>query len=448
MRVLIVDPPGHGLDLAVRAQQAGHDVRLAIREDERTKQIGRGLCEVVRDHKAWLRWSNLVICTDNSLYLHDLDRHRNEGGLVIAPSVEASKWELDRKLGQNIFRKSGINTATSKEFHSYEDAMAFIKKTMGRFVSKPCDDANADKALSYCSSGPDDMLYMLERWRRSDKLKGSFILQEFIPGIEMSAAGWFGPHGFNDCFEEAFEFKKLMAGECGPATGEQGTVMRYVRNSKLANKVLLPLAPQLKKLGYVGDVAVNCIVDEKGRPWPLEFTMRLGWPAFQLQCALLRPGEDPIQWLHDLAVGKDAQPFSLDLVAIGVVLSVPDYPYSRMTRKEVTGIPMFGITPGLLSHLHPCEMMMIDCHNQVGDQLVKMPTLATAGDYVAVMTATAATVQDARTKVYRRLDRVKKRMPGSPMYRTDIGGRLSSQLPVLHKMGYARGLTYSPPPNS
>jgi phosphoribosylamine---glycine ligase len=447
MRVLIVDPPGHGLDFALRARQAGHEVKLAIREDSRTHHIGQGFCEVVRDHRAWLRWANLVVGTDNSLYLRNLDAHRNEGGLIIGPSQEAAKWELDRKFGQDVFRKAGIKTATSKEFHSYDDAIAFVKKSMGRFVSKPCDDANADKALSYCSSGPDDMIYMLERWKRSDKLKGSFILQEFIPGIEMSAAGWFGPHGWLPCFEEAFEFKKLMNGECGPATGEQGTVLRYVAKSKLADKVLLPLTTQLKKLRYIGDVAVNCIIDDNGQPWPLEFTMRLGWPAFQLQLALVKG--DPVEWLHDLATGKGNKcPFFLDRLAIGVVLSVPDYPYSRLTGKEVVGIPLFGVTPGLMKHLHPCEMMVVDCYNQVGEELVKMPTPATAGDYVLVMTATGMTVQDTRQKVYRRLERVKKNMPGSPMYRTDIGLRLSKQIPVLAKMGYARGLTFSQPQSS
>src|SRR5260370_22256039 len=287
---------------------------------------------------------------------------------------------------------------------------------------------------------------MLERWKRSDKLKGSFILQEFIPGVEMGAAGWFGPHGFNDCFEECFEFKKLMNGECGPARGEQGTVMRYVRNSKLANKVLLPLTKQLKKINYVGDVAVNCIIDEHGKPWPLEFTMRLGWPVLQLQCALLKG--DPVEWLHDLATGVDARPFFLDKVAIGVVLSVPDYPYSRLTRKEVVGIPLFGISAALMTHVHPCEMMVGEAFCSVGDQLLKMPVPMTAGDYVLVMTATGMTVQDTRTKVYRRLDRVKKRMPGSPMYRKDIGVRLAKQLPKLQAFGYAENLTFSLQPKS
>jgi len=257
----------------------------------------------------------------------------------------------------------------------------------------------------------------------------------------MSAAGWFGPHGFHEGFEEAFEFKKLMNGECGPATGEQGTVMRYTKRSKLADKVLTPLTDSLAKLGYVGDVAVNCIIDDKGKPWPLEFTMRLGWPAFQLQTALLKG--DPIQWLHNLATGTPDSPFFLDRVAIGVVLSVPDYPYSRITRREVTGIPIFNVTQQLMEHIHPCEMMVTDCFNEVNGELVKMPTLATAGDYVLVMTATDDTVQGARRKVYRRLEKVKKAMPGSPMFRTDIGMRLSTQLADLQRMGYAKGLNFS-----
>jgi phosphoribosylamine-glycine ligase len=72
----------------------------------------------------------------------------------------------------------------------------------------------------------------------------------------------------------------------------------------------------------------------------------------------------------------------------------------------------------------------------------------TAGDYVMVMTATAETIQTAREKVYRRLERVRKRMPGSPMYRTDIGLRLSRQLPKLQSMGYAKNLVFSLQPKS
>jgi phosphoribosylamine--glycine ligase len=88
-------------------------------------------------------------------------------------------------------------------------------------------------------------------------------------------------------------------------------------------------------------------------------------------------------------------------------------------------------------------MMVGEAYTDINGALIKCPTPMTAGDYVLVMTGTGFTVQDARGKVYRRLERIRKRMPGSPMYRTDIGMRLSRQLPELQKLGYAKGLLFS-----
>ena len=442
MRLLVIDPEGsNGLDLALRAKQAGHEVKLAVRPTEKSKLVGKGFVEVVRDPRDWLRWSNLAVACDNNVYIRDLDSHRAAGGLVIAPSQETAAWEINRQKGQAVFRKAGIPVISSTEFSNYDHAISFVKKNMKRYVSKPTGDGLADKALSYISSGPDDLVFMLERWKRLNKLKTPFILQEFIAGIEMSAAGWFGPGGWNEGFEEAFEHKKFMNDDLGPATGEQGTVMRYTRNSKLARKVLLPLTEQLEKAGYVGDIAVNCIIDEKGSPWPLEFTTRLGWPAFNLQCAL--HDGDHAQWLMDLALGKDSRTCLFEKVCAGVVMSIPDYPYSHLTRREVVGIPIYGATrENLWRHIHPCEMQMCEAPVLVENRIAILPQPATAGDYVLVMTATADTVRDAALTAYRRLQRLK--VPNSPMYRTDIGKRLAKQLPLLQKHDYAVGMIYSP----
>ena len=450
MRLLIVDNGGTGLDLAMRAQEAGHTVKLAVKPDERLKHIGKGFVDVVPHFRDWLRWSDLTVATDNTKYVLDLDRHRSEGGLVIAPNEVTAGWEHDRQAGQRVFRRAGISVLPSVEFNNYDKAIDFVKRTLKRYVSKPNGITSNDKSLSYCSSGPDDMVYMLERWKKTNKLKDSFVLQEFMPGIEMGVSGWFGPEGWMGVWEENFEFKKMMNDDMGVATGEQGTILRYVRHSKLAEKVLKPLEKQLREQHYVGDVDVNCIIDEKGTPWPLEFTTRLGWPAFQLQTALLK-SKDPVQWLFDLATGPVDIPFLIGPIAIGVVLSIPDYPYSRATQKDVVGVPIYGITPKIWPHLHPCEMMKAKAPLQVGDQVLEREMPATAGDYVLVMTALAKSVQEAKTLVYRRLGRIKKKMPSNPMYRTDIGDRLSGQLPTLQKMGYARGMTYSSgptPPNS
>ncbi len=443
MKLLIVDPGGFGLDIALRAQAAGHKVKLAIKDDPKTKDIGRGFVDVVRDHREWLRWADLTLATDNALYLHDLDRHRKEGGLVVAPTPELAQWELDRQIGQKVFKDHGIATAESKEFKDYDTAIAHVKKTMKRYVCKPTGGLEADKSLSYCSSGPDDMIFTLERWKKLNKLKLDFVLQDFVPGIEMGVGGWFGPGGWNVGWEENFEFKKLMNDDMGCATGEQGTVCRIVKSSKLAREMLVPLTDTLEKMGYIGNIDVNCIIDEAGKPWPLEFTCRLGWPSFNLLTALV--DGDPVQWLMDLANGNDSRPFSMNEICAGVVLSIPDYPYSHLTKKEVTGIPVYGITPTTWEHMHPCEMMMGEkIPEQVGEAISYLPCPATAGDYVLVMTGRGSTVRDATRSAYRRLKKLT--MPNSPMYRTDIGNKLKKQLPAIQAHGYATGMTYQPEP--
>jgi phosphoribosylamine--glycine ligase len=440
MKLLIVDPQGAGLDFAMRAQRDGHEVRHAIRQTEKTKNIGRGIVQVVDDYRAWVRWADLVFMTDNTFYTHDLDVNwRKEGVKIIGATDETAAWELDRSIGMGIFKKHGIAVPPYKEFNDYDTAIAYVKREDRRFVSKPSGDA--DKALSYCSKSPVDMVYMLQRWKKIGKLKTPFILQEFIGGIEMAVGGWFGPGGFNAGWCENWEFKKLMNDDMGVATGEQGTVLRYVRNSKLARKVLAPLAEALEKTGYCGYVDVNCIIDEKGTPWPLEFTMRPGWPTFNIQQALHEG--DHVQWLMDLWNGKDARNWTMNTVATGVVVSIPDYPYSHLTRKEVTGVPIYGVKPDLWKHVHPCEMMMGSAPQQIRGSFADVPMMVTAGDYVLVMSGTEHDVKTSSDLVYRRLKTLM--LPNSPMYRTDIGHRLRKQLPELQAMGYATGLEFSTP---
>src|SRR6516162_5913358 len=441
MRALIIDQHGDGLDVAVRAQRDGHEVRYFVKPGKKTEHIGKGLVHVTDEFKEWIRWADVVFCADNTVYLRDMQGARNDGHCgIIAATEETAAWEINRPVGQRVFRKHGINTIPFRQFDDYDAAIRFVKKEDRRFVSKPCGDDDKDKALSYVSKSPEDMVYMLERWQRLGKLKNPFILQDFVEGSEMAVGAFFGPGGFNAGWCENWEFKKFMNNDLGIATGEQGTVVRFVKQSKLARKVLAPLAGELEKSSYIGYIDVNCIVDDQGNAWPLEFTMRPGWPTYNIQLALLEG--DTVQWLLDLCNGKDSSTWIYDSVAIGVVMSVPDYPYSHITQKEVVGIPIYGIKPSLWEHVHPACMMMDCVPKRVNGAWYHMPMPATAGDYVLIMTALGPTVRDAANTVYRRLGSLI--VPNSPMYRTDIGRRLGKQLPKLQAQGYATGMVYSP----
>lgn len=436
MKILLIDCQAAALDWILRCMGDGHQIKWYVPPDKKVEHVGDGIVKRIDNPHDWYRWADLIFFSDNTKYIQCADAWRKEGFVVISGSQTTVNWELDRDLGMRVLKKAGIACPPTKEFTDYDPAIAYVKKTMDRYVSKP--SGSSDKALSYCAKSPQDMVFMLERWKKMSKLKTPFILQKFVGGTEMAVGGWFGLGGFNRGWCENWEFKKLMNDDLGVATGEQGTVLRYVAKSKLADKVLKPLEEQLAKEGYVGYIDVNCIIDDMGTPWPLEFTMRPGWPTFNIQQALHKG--DHAQWLLDLAEGVDARNVEMDTIAMGVVLSIPDYPYSHLTRKEVVGIPVYGIMDSNRMNVHPLEMAMGEAPMERNGIIKGEPMMVTAGDYVLVGSGTGKTVSEAKRAAYRVLKSLS--IPNSPMYRTDIGNRLKKQLPELQKHGYAMGMEF------
>lgn len=423
------------LDWTLRCIEDGHQVKWYVSNDPQISEVGKGMVERVDNPHDWYRWADLIFFSCNGKWLDLAENWKKQGWPVIVASKESESWESDRKKGTEVLNKAGIKTIPVREFTDYDAAIKFVEKTMKRYVSKPND--SPDKSLSYCSKSPQDMVFMLERWKKLGKLKDSFILQEFVPGCEMSAGGWFGPGGFSQGVHECWEFKKFMNDDLGVATGEQGSVLRIVKESKLADMVLFPLEEQLTKAGFIGNVDVNCIIDEKGQPWPIEFTMRPGWPTFNIQMALHKG--DSAEWLVDLWEGKDARNWEMDKIAVGVVMSIPNYPFSKTNKKdEVEGIPIYGDYKKPCIHL--CEVQMGEAPVEVLGRIVTRPNLTTAGDYLLVVTGTGDTVTEAQKSAYRELKSLS--VPNSPMYRTDIGNRLKKQLVELQKHGFAAGMTY------
>jgi phosphoribosylamine--glycine ligase len=245
VRVLLVDTAGLMTDFAMRCQEAGHHVKWFVRQSRMTLNIGKGFLtgknSQVPDWHEWVRWADIIVLPDNVRYLHELDalREQDGGALIVGASVATALWETDRKIGQDLMKKRGLPVPEFRQFSNYDQAIAYVKREGRAFVCKPCGDEE-DKSLSYVAKSPADLVFMLERWKKQQRHKDAFILQECVKGTEMAVGGWFGPGGFIAGWHENFEFKKLMAGDTGPATGEMGTVVRAVKRSKLAEKVLVP----------------------------------------------------------------------------------------------------------------------------------------------------------------------------------------------------------------
>lgn len=431
-----MDSIGEGLALALRAVQSGHAVRFFLGKNA-NPTIGEGFkgIEKIANWLTSIPWADLVIPTGNHEFMTRLQGARDRTA-VFGPSVSSAKLEIDRALGMEFFEDHDIEVPPFETFDSLEEAESHVRKTEKRYVFKPLGDED-DKSLSYCSKSPADMVARLQRWQKLGmKLKGSCMLQEFIEGIELGVSRWMGAEGFIGLPNENWERKKFLAGDVGPNCGEAGTILKYVSSSPLFDAVLAPLEEALVSMGHLGDIDVNCIIDGTGKAWPLEFTARLGWPAFNIMMALHKG--DPVQWMLDACEGEDTLEVS-PKIAAGVVVAQPDYPYSKLTKAETDGIPIYGVTEENKRYISPQSVKITTVPAMNGESLTESPTWTSAGDYLAVVTGTGKTVLEACTRAYKTVDEI--HVPDI-IYRDDIGEALDEKIPELQKLGFAQEFTY------
>ena len=432
MLILVIDPSGLTLDWCLRCVAAGHSVKL-FTEGKKAEPIGQGLVDKVTNWKKYMDVADLIFSADNLKYMDEIDEYIKKGYPVFGPGKRAAKLELDRMYGQQVIDDFGGPIIPSHPFKNYDQAIQFIKDNPKRYVSKPIGEEE-DKSLSYVSKDEADMIGFLSKRKEMGKA-ANFILQEFKGGIEIAVTGIFGPGGWEPYWAEGFEHKKLMNDEKGPNTGEMGTVIRYTRYSKLANILLKPMEETLHKIGYVGMLDVNCIVDEKdGTPWPMEWTARPGYPMFQIQLSLHKG--DPAQWMLDCVQGKNTLEAE-EKTSVGVVICNSDFPWAKKPLESYLDFPI--ITDDCdIDHVHPCEVKLTTTMKMIDDKLVEdLPEWGTAGTYICVCTGVADSITEAKDKAYKQIKKVK--VGNDYGYRTDIGEKCEDYLKKLKKFGYCTG---------
>lgn len=438
MKILVLDPTECHLDFAIRAQEWDHEVRLWIPTDTTGKRsiIGDGLVDKVDDWQKYMDWADMIVVMSNSRYRDDIEPYFKKGYPIFGCNKEASELELNRGKGQEVLEKYGVKTIPFETFSNYDKAIAYVMKEKRGFVSKPWG-GTSDKGLSFVAKSPDDMIHKLRKWKDEGKLKGEFMLQEFVPGTEIAVGGWFGPGGWSRSICENFEDKSFMNEGLGGNTGEQGTALRYVTKSKLFDEVLEPVTDYLHKVKYVGYCDVNTMINEKGEALPLEFTMRFGDPTFHIQQALHE--DDFADAMANLLEGKDTIRTSKD-IAVGVVLTHGDWPHSNLTGTVTEGYPIRGISTRNVDSLHFAMVMDGVGPAMVGGEIEDVSLPVTAGDYVMICTGTGPSISVARGAAYRVAWAVS--WASNKMMRTDIGKRLKDELPKIQKFGYAKGFNY------
>ena len=439
MLILVLDPPALTLDWCLRCVAAGHTVKLYTK-GSRSSHIGEGLVDKITNWRKYMDVADLIFSSDNLEMMDEIDEYIKKGYPIFGPGKRAAKLELDRMYGQKVIEDFGGKVIPSHPFSNYDAAIQFVKEHGGRWVSKPIGEEE-DKTLSYVAKDEADMIGFLMKHKEKGGGTGKFILQEFRPGIELCVTGIFGPAGWMPFFAEGFEHKKHMNKDLGVNTGEMGTVIRYTKQSKLADMLLKPMEDTLHKIGYVGMLDMNCIIDEKdGTPWPMEWTARPGYPMWNIQQPLHKG--DPAEWILDCVKGKNTLEVDFK-TCVGVVMANSDFPHNKNEEESYLDFPVLTekAEGDDYKFIHPCEVKLSKTVKMVDGVLDEEAyEWGTAGSYIVVCTGVGDTVSEAKDKAYDVVDKVK--FGNDEHHRTDIGEKCDDALKKLHKLGYCKDWNY------
>lgn len=399
--------------LYLRLAEEGHEVKVFIAHPLCQGTLA-GLIEHVPDWRTELPW--VLAAGENGFILFEnvgagrgevQDALRRDGHNVIGSSAYGARLENDRGFAQRVLAETGLSTAPFWEFSEREAAIRFLERRPARYVLK----FNGPDAATYVGrlQSGNDVKALLTTAEAT--VLSSFILMEFVDGVEMGVGAYFNGADFLQPVCLDWEHKRFFPGDLGELTGEMGTVVTYSRSKRFFDLTLGRMEAILGKEGYCGYVNLNTIVNEQGI-WPLEFTCRFGYPGF----AILDPLQET-SWadlFHAMITRSTCAFVARPGFAVGIGVTTPPFPYSRSDIPEPIGLPVLfegDLTPGERRHVH---------YGEVG---LHGSALVTSGMYgwTMVVTGVGASVASAQTSANLLADRV---LVPNARYRRDIGRRL------------------------
>lgn len=413
MRFLGIGECADLASLYLRLARDRHEIRIFIGYPL-CKDTLAGLIERVPNWESELDWiraagqDGFILFENIGLGYGEIqDRLRREGLNVIGGGTYGARLENDRVYAQRVLAELGLVTPPIFEFSDVDEATRFIDQRPARYVLKS-NGPDAPSFVGRHQMGADVRAMLVS----GEKVVApSFVLMEFIDGVEMGVGAYFNGEDFLEPACLDWEHKRFFPGDLGELTGEMGTVVTYSRTKRFFDRTLAKIAPLLRANSYCGYINLNTIVNQEGI-WPLEFTCRFGYPGY----AIL----DPLQktsWANLFrgmgtrsALRFDTEPG----FAVGIVITTPPFPYSRDTVPVPVGLPLL-----FEGDLSPAEQR----HVHYGEVALRNGVLVTSGasGYTLVVTGTGQTIEAARDDANALAAKV---VVANARYRTDIGTRL------------------------
>jgi phosphoribosylamine--glycine ligase len=331
------------------------------------------------------------------------------GFRTFGPMSLAARLEGSKGFTKDLCRANAIPTAAYERFTAAEPAKAYVRQqgmpivikadglAAGKGVVIPANLAEAENAI--------DMMFGGGLGRAGAEV----VIEEFLVGEEASF--------FALCDGEtaiplasAQDHKRVGDGDTGPNTGGMGAyspapVMTPEMTARTMNEIIVPTMRAMKAMGapFKGVLFAGLMITKDG-PKLIEYNVRFGDP--ETQVLMLRLMSD---FLPALIASRDGQLKSFDLrwypdAALTVVMAANGYPGDYKRGSAIEGLDEAAQVEGV-------EIFHAGTKADGGKILAN-------GGRVLNVSALGKSVNEAQTRAYQAIDRVK--WPGG-FCRRDIG---------------------------
>lgn len=284
-KFIVVTQDFSGLGFAKRLTEEGNDVLVAIipKEDEDNEEllmrVGDGIVEkqeISKVIKNRLNYKDAYWIWDQNHNFEYADQLRKEGFKVFGGQELAYKMEHDRKFGNDIIKKAGLDTLPTHEFSDIQSGLDFLDANEDKaFVFKP--DESVAAYTTYVPDNEIDEYANRELYRYMESLSddGTYILQERISdALETNVEVWLYKGTPFFAFVDLESKRKLNKDEGEMVGCAHDIVFTTSLESRLVKETIAKLYPFYQD--YTGFLDMNVLIKDK-KFYFLEFCARFGY---------------------------------------------------------------------------------------------------------------------------------------------------------------------------
>lgn len=347
-----------------------------------------------------------VVGPEVPLSLGIVDLFRSKGLKIFGPTQAAAQLESSKEFAKEIMISAGVRTARYEIFTSLDALNEHLNKQNGAVVLK-ADGLAAGKGVVVCQDS--EQARQGAEFLFQDLGSKRVIAETFLTGQEISYI--VATDGKSVVpLSSAHDYKRIHDGDRGPNTGGMGSVAPTPRlkpetGARIVDEVIRPVLREMEARGkpFSGFLYAGLMVNDLGEAYVLEFNTRLGDP--ECQSIMRRLDSDFVELLLGLLGEKPlVEPRWSPQTAISVVLAAAGYPGDVVKGDEIWGIDSAASFP---------DTVIFHAGTKIVDH-----KLVTSGGRVLSVSATGATSEQARAKVYRAVDMIQFR---GLQCRRDIG---------------------------